>query len=72
MTAAQRDALLAAYRGGYYEEPRGTTQARLGQQFGISRRAVAERLRRGTANLIEATLLPEDATDGLADAPDDG
>lgn len=62
LTDEQRDALLAAYQEGYFDKPRETTQAELGERFGISRRAVSERLRRGTRNLIESALLPEEAS----------
>lgn len=59
ITDAQREALITAYRQGYYDEPRGTTQRELGEGFGVSSRAVSDRLRRGTRNLIAATLVPE-------------
>lgn len=60
VTPEQREALIAAYQEGYYEQPRQTTQEELGEQFEISHRAVSERLRRGTQNLIGETLLPTD------------
>ena len=47
-----------AYRAGYFEQPRETTQDELGECFGISHRAVPDRLRRGIRNLIAQTLLP--------------
>lgn len=58
LTPKQRDALIRAYREGYYDQPRAVTQEALGEQLGISHRAVSERLRRGTRNLISATVLP--------------
>lgn len=58
LTPEQRETLIAAYRGGYFEKPRQVTQAELGERFGISHRAVSERLRRGTRNLVSTTLLP--------------
>jgi len=59
LTEDQRDTLLTAYEEGYFDKPRETTQEELGEQFDVSRRAVSERLRRGTRNLIEDALLPD-------------
>lgn len=58
LTAEQREVLIAAYREGYFESPRETTQEELGEQFDISHRAVSDRLRRGTRNLVASTILP--------------
>lgn len=58
LTPLQRETLLRAYRQGYFDKPRKTSQKDLGDHFGISYRAVSERLRRGTRNLIAAMLLP--------------
>lgn len=57
LTPEQREALVAAYENGYYEKPRRITQQELGERFGITSRAVSDRLRRGTANLVASTLL---------------
>lgn len=58
LTPEQEEALIAAYQHGYYDKPRQITQAELGEQFDISHRAISERLRRGTKNLIAEELLP--------------
>lgn len=58
LTPEQRETLIAAYREGYYEQPREITQEELGERFDISHRAVAERLRRGTRTVIGDALLP--------------
>lgn len=63
LTAKQRETLVAAHREGYFEQPRQVTQADLAEQFGVSRRAVSERLRRGMNNLVAETLLPGDAAE---------
>lgn len=64
VTDEQRETLLAAYEQGYYEQPREIDQQELGEQFDITSRAVSDRLRRGTANLIEGVLVTEQmATD---------
>lgn len=58
LSKKQRDTLIYAQQEGYYEKPRVVTQDEIAEYFGISRRSVAERLRRGTHNLIVDTLLP--------------
>ncbi|WP_232703056.1 helix-turn-helix domain-containing protein [Halobacterium wangiae] len=57
LTPEQRQTLIFAYQRGYFDEPRGVTQADLGEHFDISGRAVSNRLRRGTRNLVTSTLL---------------
>lgn len=61
LTEAQQEILVTAYREGYFEEPRQTSQEELGERFGISPRAVSDRLRRGVRNLIVDELLPLEA-----------
>lgn len=60
LTEDQRHALIAAYREGYYNSPKEISQQELGEQFGISHRAISERLRRGTRNLIASSLISTD------------
>ncbi|WP_224268409.1 helix-turn-helix domain-containing protein [Haloprofundus salinisoli] len=59
MTPEQRETIAVAYRAGYFDEPRRTTLDELASNFDISPRAVAGRLRRGQAKLIEATGLAD-------------
>jgi len=59
LSQAQLEALTAAYRGGYFEVPRGVTMRELSAEFGVSDSAFSQRLRRGTASLIAETLMPE-------------
>jgi len=56
LTDPQRRALLLAYEQGYFDSPRETTLSELGDELGITRQALAERLRRGHKRLIEATM----------------
>lgn len=58
LTPDQRATLIRAYQDGYYDKPRKTTQKELGEHFGVSARAISDRLRRGTRNLLASTLLP--------------
>ena len=57
LTPDQRETLIVAYQTGYFDEPRQITQTELGEQFDISGRAVSNRLRRGTKNLVASELL---------------
>lgn len=57
LTTEQRRALLAAYEMGYYDQSRDVTREDLGDRLGITGRAASKRLRRGTSNLIESTLV---------------
>jgi predicted DNA binding protein len=56
LTSEQYEALVAAYRAGYYDEPRETTLEELSGRFDITPRAVSRRLRRGTATLVRNAL----------------
>lgn len=56
LTPDQRDTLVVAREAGYYDVPRGTTVREIADELDVSHQAVSERLRRGTANLIDDTL----------------
>jgi predicted DNA binding protein len=58
-TEEQREALLAAYEGGYFAEPRETSLEELAEELGISPTAVGGRLRRGMRSLVGMTLVLE-------------
>lgn len=60
LTDAQRDALTTAYREGYFEEPRDASLVELADALDISPTAVGGRIRRGTAELVRATLVDEE------------
>jgi predicted DNA binding protein len=60
LTEPQRDALVAAFLHGYYDDPRETSLEELAGLLDISPTAVSGRLRRGSARLIEEVLLDED------------
>lgn len=60
LTASQIETLVAAYRDGYYDEPRDISMEKLASLLGISHTATSGRLRRGSARLIEETLIDED------------
>jgi predicted DNA binding protein len=59
LTDAQRDALVTAYRLGYFEEPRDTSLQELADELDISPTAVGGRIRRGVARLVERTLVED-------------
>ncbi|UPV99833.1 helix-turn-helix domain-containing protein [Halorussus gelatinilyticus] len=56
LTPEQREAVLLAYKNGYYETPPETNLAELAEELGIANQSFSDRLRRGTRNLIEGTL----------------
>ena len=56
LTEPQREALVAAHEAGYFDTDRGATLAEIAPGLGISRQALAGRLRRGHRQLIDATL----------------
>lgn len=60
LTEAQIEGLVNAYRNGHYDEPRQASLADLSELLGISETAVSGRIRRGSAALIEETLVDED------------
>lgn len=60
LTESQREALMAAFVHGYYEEPREASLEELTDFLDISPTAVSGRLRRGSARLIEEVLIDDD------------
>lgn len=57
LTPTQRETLIAAEQGGFYNEPREITMDELAEKLDVSLSAVSGRLRRGTSKLIQNTLL---------------
>lgn len=57
LTERQREALVLAYREGYFEEPRAASQAELAEELGISSSAFGRRLRQGIDSLIDDAVL---------------
>lgn len=56
LTDSQAEALIAAYRHGYYDEPRDASLEELASLLDLSRTATSGRLRRGSATLVEKIL----------------
>jgi predicted DNA binding protein len=56
LTDPQREALVAALARGYFEVPRRATLADLAADLGVSDSAVSQRLRRGVAAVVAATV----------------
>ena len=59
VTEEQFEALVTAFRLGYFAVPSETNLEGLAAELGISRNAASARLRRGYANLVENTLIHE-------------
>lgn len=56
LSAVQRETLSVALEAGYFDVPRGTSVSELADVLGVSEQAVSERLRRGLARVLGATL----------------
>lgn len=56
LTDRQREVLLAAHEMGYYERPRETSTAAVGDAVGVSRRTAEEHLRRAERKLTDAIV----------------
>jgi predicted DNA binding protein len=59
LTDSQREALLAAFETGYFEEPRNATLGELAADLDISRPAASGLLRRGIKRLIISSLVDD-------------
>ncbi|PSQ09447.1 helix-turn-helix domain-containing protein [Halobacteriales archaeon QS_5_70_15] len=57
LTDPQRETLVRAVEGGYYDIPRGISTKDLAEEFGVSDQAVTERLRRAIVALTESTVM---------------
>jgi len=55
LTDPQSEAMRVAYEQGYFDSPRRATLDAIADEIGVSRQAVAARLRRGHKRLIETT-----------------
>jgi len=60
LTEEQREALMAAFLQGYYDEPREVFLEDLAELLGVSETAVSGRLRRGSARLIGEVIVDRD------------
>ncbi|MFW5920113.1 MAG: helix-turn-helix domain-containing protein [archaeon] len=60
LTEPQRQALLEAYESGYFDVPRRTNLDELATELDVSDTAVSQRLRRGTARLVDSALVNPD------------
>ena len=67
LTGPQRETLVRAVEGGYYDIPRRMSTADLAEEFDVSDQAITERLRRAIVALAEHTLLVPDAAPGDGD-----
>jgi hypothetical protein len=56
LTPRQREALVAAYRGGYYDTPRRADSARVAKWLNLCKSATVEHLRKGQKRLLDGIL----------------
>ncbi|MWG33813.1 helix-turn-helix domain-containing protein [Halomarina oriensis] len=59
LSERQSEALMTAYRAGYFEVPREVKLSDIAAEFDISDSAFSQRIRRGSSALIAETLIPE-------------
>ncbi len=59
LTDSQREALLAAFETGYFEEPRNATLGEVAADLGISQPAASGLLRRGIKRLIASSMIDD-------------
>lgn len=57
LTAEQREALVLAIEGDYFDVPRGTTLRGIAADLGVSDSAASQRIRRGLRNLLSSAPL---------------
>lgn len=57
LSQPQREALLVALRNGYFDTPSQVSLDELAVEFGISEQALSNRIRRGTKEILQRTLL---------------
>lgn len=57
LTDAQREALVLAYKRGYFDSPRETTLEAIASELDITQQSLSSRLRRGHRRLIEDALI---------------
>ncbi len=56
LTPRQREALVAAYRAGYYDTPRRADSARVARSLDLSKSATVEHLRKAQKRLLDGIL----------------
>lgn len=57
LTGKQREALVAAWHGGYFDTPRESTLREIADDLDITQQSLSQRLRRGFRSLIANTLV---------------
>lgn len=60
LTEKQYETLVTATEAGFFESPRRSTLAELGDELDVSKAAVTGRLRRGLTNLLSQTVMLHD------------
>lgn len=59
VTDSQREALVAAYEEGHFDVPQRSSQRDVADRLDVAPQSLSERIRRGTAALVETVLDPE-------------
>jgi hypothetical protein len=58
LSRQQREALILAFRTGYFDSPSQTSLAAIAEKFDISEQAVSDRIRRGNRKILREALFP--------------
>lgn len=56
LTPRQREVLIAAYRGGYYDVPRRADSARIARSLGLGKATIVEHLRKAEKRLLDQLM----------------
>ena len=59
LTPRQREALSTAFEAGYYDTPRGATQAEVAESLGITKATCSDLLHRAEGKLVERYIDPD-------------
>ncbi len=69
LSEEQYEALVTAFKSGYFDVPRNSNMNDLAAEFGVSDSAFSQRIRRGISTLIAETLMPDFGQSGQRSEP---
>lgn len=72
LTELQLETLWIAFEAGHFSIPREASLGELSEEFGVSRQALSERIRRGVGTLVEDALRARPTPDGHEPAESEG
>lgn len=69
LTEKQHEALVAAWKAGYYRTPREATLEEVAADLGITQQSLSERLKRGLDTLLEETIVTTNEEGSVVEPP---